>query len=191
MSQRVSALLASLVAAFACSAGEANAEGLISEVRFAVLDHDTGLVGSSKEDGVDLGAEVLSQPITQLHFIGSPRVVLGGLLNTEGETNQIYAGLVGQWDFASDVFRQGDGFFLEGMVGGTWHDGETDVTGTPEDANHKSHGSHLLFRTGFGAGYRFNERWSLSAGFHHISNANFEQPNQGANDIGLRLGVRL
>jgi len=191
MSQRINVLLASL-AAFACMAGQASAdEGLISELRFMALDHDTGLVGSSKEDGVDLGAEVLFQPVDALSFIGSPRPVVGVLLNTAGQTNQLYAGFIAQHDFAADVFRPGDGFFIEGAVSIALHDGENDVTGTPENADWKSHGSDLLFRTGFGAGYRFNERWSLSAGFHHISNANFAKPNQGANDIGLRLGMRF
>lgn len=191
MSQRINVLLASL-AALACTAGNASAnEGVISELRFMALDHDTGLVGSSKEDGIDIGAEILFQPVDALSFIGSPRPVVGVLLNTEGQTNQLYAGLIAQRDFASNTFRDGDSFFIEGMVGVALHDGENDVTGTPENAHWKSHGSDLLFRTGFGAGYRFNERWSLSAGFHHISNANFAKPNQGANDIGLRLGVRF
>ena len=190
MSQRINALLASL-AALACTTGQASAEGLITELRVMALDHDTAIVGSSKEDGVDVGAEVLFQAVEVLGFIGSPRPVVGVLLNTEGQTNQLYAGLIAQRDFGANTFRDGDSFFIEGMVGATLHDGENDVTGTPENANWKSHGSDLLFRTGFGAGYRFDETWSLSLGFHHISNANFAQPNQGANDIGLRLGMRF
>lgn len=190
MYQRMSTLLASL-ALFFFHASQAHAQGLISEVRFGALDHDTALVGSSKEDGVDLGIEALFQPSQALALIGSPRPVVGVLLNTEGQTNQIYAGLIAQRQFAHDVFRRGDGLFIEGMVGVALHDGETDVRGTPEDEHWKSHGSNVLFHTGFGAGYRFNERWSLSVEFHHISNANLAQPNQGANDIGLRLGLRL
>jgi lipid A 3-O-deacylase len=194
MSQRVSALFATatVVASFVCGAGAANAQDrLIDEVRVGVLDHDTDLVGTSKEEGVDFGLEALSPPISQLSFLGSPRVVAGLLVNSEGQTNQIYLGLLAQKNIAEGVFRPNDAFFLEGMVGGALHDGERDVTGTPEEDEWKSHGSDLVFRTGFGFGYRFNERWSLTATFAHISNADLAEPNEGANDVGLRLGVRL
>jgi len=192
MSQRVSVLLATatVAASLICGAGEARAQ-LIDEVRVGLLDHDTGLVGTSKEDGVDLGIELFSQPIEALDFIGSPRVVVGAIINSENQTNQLYAGLAAQRTFASDVFRPNDGFFVEGLVAVAYHDGKIDVRNTPEDAEWKSHGSEFVFRTGFGVGYRFNETWSLTATFAHISNANFAEPNQGANDVGLRLGMRF
>lgn len=191
MSQRVSVLFATAVAAtFMCGAGQAQAQ-VISEVRVGLLDHDTGLVGSSKEDGVDLAIEAFSQPIDALDFIGSPRVVVGAIINSEDQTNQLYAGLLAQRTFAQDVFRSGDGFYVEGLVGVAYHDGKIDVRNTPEDAEWKSHGSEFLFRTGFGVGYRFNETWSLTATFAHVSNANFAEPNQGANDVGLRVGMRF
>lgn len=192
MSQRASVLLATatVAATLICGAGEARAQ-LIDEVRVGFLDHDTGLVGSSKEDGVDLVVEAFSQPVEALDFIGSPRVVVGAILNSEDQTNQLYAGLQAQWTFADDVFRPNDGFFVEGLVAVAYHDGKIDVRNTAEDAEWKSHGSEFLFRTGFGVGYRFNETWSLTATFAHISNANLAEPNQGANDIGLRLGMRF
>ncbi len=192
MSQRVSTLLATatVAASLMCGAGEARAQ-LIDEVRVGLLDHDTGFIGSSKEDGVDLAIEAFSQPIEALDFIGSPRVVVGAIVNSENQTNQIYAGLTAQWMFADDVFHADDGFYVEGLVAVAYHDGKVDVRSTPEDAEWKSHGSEFLFRTGFGVGYRFNETWSLTATFAHISNANLAQPNQGANDVGLRLGMRF
>ena len=182
---------ATVVAAGVSGIGPAQAENFFEEVRVAAFDHDTGIVGSSKEDGADIGIEVLSRPISSLRLIGEPRLVFGVNVNTEGQTNQAYAGLNAQWGFASDSFRQGDSFFLEGSVGVTYHDGERDVRNTPEDAEWKSHGSSFLFRTGFGAGYRFNEHWSVSAALYHISNANTAEPNQGSNNIGLQLGYRF
>jgi lipid A 3-O-deacylase len=192
MSQRASVFLATatVAAALMCGADEAHAQ-LISEVRVGVLDHDTDFVGSSKEGGVDLAIEAFSQPIDALDFIGSPRVVAGLIVNSENQTNQLYAGLMAQRTFAHDVFRPDDSFYVEGLVAVAYHDGKIDVRNTPEDAEWKSHGSEFLFRTGFGVGYRFNERWSLTATFAHISNANLEQPNQGANDVGLRVGLRF
>jgi lipid A 3-O-deacylase len=190
MKLQASALFATAAAVMLCAAPEASAQA-ISEVRVGVLDHDTGLVGSSKEDGFDVGVEILSQPIDALAFIGAPRVVGGLQLNSEGYTNQLYAGLLAQRDFADGVFTQNDAFFIEGLVAIAYHDGKIDVRSTPEDAEWKSHGSEFLFRTGFGVGYRFNDTWSLTATFAHISNANFEEPNQGSNDVGLRLGMRF
>jgi lipid A 3-O-deacylase len=191
MNRNLSGLVVTTLAALFSTAGAAKADGPFDVVRLGVLEHDTDVVGSNKEDGTDIGLEILSAPVSQLRIIGAPRVVVGGLVNTEGQTNQIYAGLLAQWSFSKDVFRTGDAFFLEGMVGGAWHDGETDVTGTPEEQNWKSHGSELVFRTGFGVGYHINERWSLALDFAHISNADTAQPNEGANDVGLRLGYKL
>lgn len=177
-------------------AGQAQAQTapefrLIDEVRFAVLQHDTGVIGENREDGVDLGVEVLSTPIEALRLIGSPKVVAGALVNTDGYTNQIYLGLQAERTLASQVFSPNDAIYLEGMVGAAWHDGKLDVSGTPLEDEWKSHGSRVVFRTGFGVGYRFNEKWSLTATFHHISNADTSLPNEGSNDIGLRLGMKL
>lgn len=192
MSQRVSVLVATATAAASLfyGAGEARAQA-ISEVRVGLLDHDTGLVGTSKENGVDLAIEAFSQPIEALDFVGAPRVVGGVIINSENQTNQLYLGLQAQRTFAQDVFRSGDGFYIEGLVGIAYHDGKIDVRNTPENDEWKSHGSAFLFRTGFGVGYRFNETWSLTATFAHISNANLAEPNQGANDVGLRVGMRF
>ena len=161
---------------------------IVDEVRLGVYQHDTPLVGTHRESGADFGFEALSSPIWNQ---SAPRFVLGGLVNTNGQTDQIYAGFAGAWDFVHRIFSQDDAFFLEGMVGGAWHDGKLDVRGTPLAQHWKSHGSRFLFHTGFDIGYRFNPKWSLALTFFHISNANLAQPNQGMNDIGLRVGMRL
>jgi len=194
MSQRVSALLATVtvIASLAGGAGLAHAQnGPISEVRVGVLEHDTDLIGTNKEGGVDLAFEVLSQPVQALDFIGAPRVVGGLILNSDDYTNQAYVGLLAQRDIATSVFSADDAFYIEGLVAVGYHDGKLDVTGTPEEDEWKSHGSNWVFRTGFGVGYRFNETISLTATFAHISNAELAQPNEGSNDVGLRLGWRL
>jgi lipid A 3-O-deacylase len=195
MSKQLTALLAgATIVAAASIAGEARANEFrfVDEVRIGVLEHDTGLGGGdTKEGGFDVGLELVTSPIDQLSLIGSPRAVFGLQVNSDGYTNMAYAGFLAQKDFAEGVFSADDAFFIEGTVGVAYHDGAIDVRLRPEDAEWKSHGSYWLFRTGFGAGYRFNERVSLTATFAHISNANLAQPNQGANDVGLRLGVRF
>lgn len=191
MSQRRTGLAVTALAVLACGAAPAAAEDFIDEIRLGVLDHDTGLVGTSKEDGIDVGLELLSHPLSSLAAVGSPRFVIGGLVNSEGQTNQAYAGLLARWEFAEGVLRADDALFLEGTVAVAWHDGKRDVTGTPEEAEWKSHGSAWGFRTGFGVGYRIDERWSVALSFHHFSNADLAQPNEGTNDVGLRIGMRL
>jgi lipid A 3-O-deacylase len=180
-----------ITALLALLAGRAAAaEPLVSEVRFGVYEHDTGLIAQHVEKGADFALELLSQPLDTLALIGSPRLVVGGALNSAGRTDQIYVGLTKQWEFVHAVFHPADAFFLEGTFGGDWNDGKKDVSGTPEAASWKSHGSHLLFRTGADFGYRIGD-WSLALSFNHISNAGLARKNDGINDLGLRLGMRL
>ncbi|MCE9521901.1 MAG: acyloxyacyl hydrolase [Alphaproteobacteria bacterium] len=165
-------------------------QGLLSEVRFGVYQHDTDLVGTNKESGIDLSLEALSQPLFTLSF-ASPRVVLGGVLNTEGQTNQIFLGLADQWDFAHAVISPGDALFLEGSIAADWHDGKLDVSGTPLESEWKSHGSRFLIRTGVDLGYRIDSTWSVAFSFNHISNGDLATKNEGMNDIGLHVGMRF
>ena len=174
------------------SAGNADAEQkIVSEVRFGVYQHDTGIIGRHKEAGVDFAFEGLSRPLTALSLIGSPRIVVGGVVNSAGKTDQLYAGLTAERNFVRSVFTRGDAFFIEGTVGGDWNDGKIDVTGTPLEEHWKSHGSHFLFRIGWGVGYRINSTWSVALSFNHISNAGLADRNEGMNDLGLRVGMRL
>jgi lipid A 3-O-deacylase len=172
-------------------AGPAHAEGLIDEVRVGLFDHDTSAVGNSKEPGADVVLEAVSHPIPWLKLIGHPRVVVGTALNTAGSTNQIYAGLDAQLNVFKGIASDHDAIFIGGTVGATLHDGKIDVRGTPEEAEWKSHGSSVLWRTGFDVGYRFNETWSVALSFNHISNADYTNPNEGSNDLGIIVGKKL
>ncbi len=173
---------------FLFPAGAVAQTKIVDEVRFAVYQHDTPLIGFHRESGADFGLEALSPPLWA-HY--APRFVLGGIVNTNGQTDQLYVGFASAYDFVHQIFTADDAFFIEGMVGGAVHDGKLDVRGTPLAQHWKSHGSRFVFHTGFDIGYRFNPTWSLALTFFHISNANLAQPNEGSNDIGLRLGMRL
>ncbi len=180
------------VANLPCAAGIANAdEGLIDEIRFGLYQHDTGLIGTQKEHGVDSELEFLSHALTSLSLIGSPRIVVGGVVNSAGQTDQAYIGLDAQWHFVHGVITPDDSFFLEGNVGGSWNDGKTDVIGTPLEQHWKSHGSHYLIRSGIDLGYSLNSNWSIAISFNHISNAGLASRNEGMNDLGLRVGRKL
>lgn len=188
---RLKLYLLAVAGSLCCAAPAAAAMGPFDEVRLGVYQHDTGLVGTQKEHGIDTQLEILTRPLIPLSLIGSPRIAIGGVVNSAGYTDQIFAGFDGQWSFVRNVFGQGDAFYVEGFLGGCWHDGKTNVIGTPEEKDWKSHGGHFLFRTGFDVGYRFSQRWALGVSFYHISNANIVKPNEGMNDIGLRLGMKL
>lgn len=164
---------------------------LLDELRFGVFQHDTNLIGHQKETGVDFALELLSGPLVRSRLLGSPRLVIGGAVNSAGQTNQAYIGLVGRYDLYHDLFVPRDTFFVEGTVGGDWNDGKLNVLNTPLAEDWKSHGSHVLFRIGVGAGYRLNRTWSVAISFNHISNAGLAYPNEGMNDLGLLVGIRV
>jgi lipid A 3-O-deacylase len=166
-------------------------EKFLDEIRVGLYEHDTNIIGHKKETGADFVLELLSRPIISLQFIGTPRLVVGGVINSAGQTNQAYIGLIRTWDLTHEVINSGDAIFLEGMVGGDWNDGKIDVTGTPQEQYWKSHGSHLLFRTGLNLGYRINPTWSVALSFNHISNAGLAKRNEGMNDLGLSVNMEL
>ena len=140
--------------------------------------------------GVDFGFETLSRPLFTLR-LASPRIVTGVVLNTNGQTNQLYLGLADQWEFARSVFASDDALFIEGTVAADWHDGKIDVRGTPLESEWKSHGSRVVIRTGVDLGYRIDTTWSVAVSFNHISNADWASVNEGMNDLGLRVGMRF
>jgi lipid A 3-O-deacylase len=164
---------------------------LVDELRFGVYQHDASVFGHQKETGADIGAELLFASPQFLKPVYAPRPVVGFLANTAGETNQVYMGLTWTWDFVRDVLRPGDGFYVEGTLGGGWNDGKTNVRDPAEQDKHKSLGSHFLFREDVDLGYRVSPAWSVAISYNHISNADLASRNEGLNDIGLRVGYRF
>lgn len=164
---------------------------LLDEIRLGVFQHDTGIIGSRKERGTDFALEVLTGPLIKFRLLGSPGLVLGGAVNSAGQTDQAYLGIVGQWTLARSLFSRRDAFYFEATIGGAWNDGKIDVIGTPLEANWKSHGSHYLIRSGAALGYRFNTRWSMALSINHISNAGLAHRNEGMNDVGIVLGMKI
>jgi lipid A 3-O-deacylase len=165
-------------------------DGIFDEVRLGVYEHDASLLGHQKETGADIGAEVLLASPPPLAVIGGPRPTFGALVNTAGETDQIYGGMTWTWNFVHDVLREGDGFYVEGVLGGGWNDGK--ISATPAEAQvRKSLGSNVLFREDVDLGYRITPHWAVAVSYNHISNADLATRNEGLNDIGVRVGLKF
>ena len=161
------------------SAGDGFLTG-VSEFRGGILAHDRGPFNSNEEDGIDINFEILFHSPGLLNAIGSPRPHLGLSINTNGDTDQFYAGLTWEWEFLRRLFA---GFSLGGAI----HDGETETNRT----DMKELGCRLLFRGSFELGYRINQRHGISVFLDHISNANICENDEGLGTIGFRYGYRL
>jgi hypothetical protein len=48
-----------------------------------------------------------------------------------------------------------------------------------------------LFREAGEIGYRFDQVWTISAYFDHISNGGLSRYNQSINNMGARIGMRF
>jgi lipid A 3-O-deacylase len=175
------AVLASASSAFADG-------GPFDEIRVGAYEHDASVLGHQKEQGEDFGVELLFRPFD---FFGSPRLVVGGLVNDKSETDQAYLGLTWTWDFVHGLLNDADGLYVEGTLGGGWNDGLLNVTDPVESQRRKSLGSNVLFREDIDLGYRITPVWSVAISYNHISNADLATRNEGLNDIGLRLGMKF
>jgi lipid A 3-O-deacylase len=161
------------------------------EIRLGMYKHDVSILGHQKEKGEDVGVEILFTSPAVLEKIASPRPIIGGLVNTAGQTDQLYTGLTWTWDFLQDVLTGGDGFYLEGTLGFGLHNGSLSVSEPADSQQDKSLGSRVLFREDVDIGYRFTPRWSLAISYNHISNANLANRNEGLNDFGVRVGFKF
>lgn len=160
---------------------------VVDEVLFGAFQHDTPFLASQREHGADVNFEVRFTSPDFLSFLWSPRLFIGGLVNSEGATDQAYFGFGWDMTLSRAVFKPDDSLFFRLDLGGSVND-EKHVDG---DIDHKAIGSHLLFRESVDLGYHFDPTWSGMISFNHISNAGLARHNQGLNDLGLRFGFKL
>lgn len=151
----------------------------LHEIRVGVLDHDTDNLwsGSSREDGIDLNAELVFTPSLAL-WHGTLRPNLGVSVNDSGNTGKIYGG--GVWQY---LWR--NGVLLDLGLGLALHDGETDNLQAPD---RKQLGSTLLFHISAEIGYCLTDRSRLLLMFDHMSNGYLADPNEGLDTLGIRYG---
>jgi len=155
--------------------------GIVYEVRAGVLDHDTdGLwSGFNRESGVDANLEFIFTPHLEA-LGGTVRPALGGSFNSAGDTSKGY--LAARWEIEPT-----DNLFFSLGIGGAVHSGELDLV----DNDQKALGSRALFYFPIELGYRFDNQYSISAFFDHVSNAWLADPNEGMDTLGVRLGYRF
>ncbi|HUI35041.1 MAG TPA: acyloxyacyl hydrolase [Stellaceae bacterium] len=168
------------------------------ELKFGIWAHDPTFAGG-RESGADINPEVIfASPVTNdmvasvpgsnwLWWALQPRPTIGASINTDGNTDQFYAGATWSWMLFQNVINPGDGinfsfFFGPGGNDGQIHNG---------NATRKALGSHILFREAFELGYQINPTWEISAYFDHISNGGLAKENQSINDLGARIGFRF
>jgi lipid A 3-O-deacylase len=177
-------LLAAAVLTATGAAAEEPRDGIVSEVKVGLFQHDIAFLPASDEDGQAVNAEILFRSPGFLDAIRSPRPHLGTTIALDGQTDQVYAGLT--W-----TFRPFDGGFaplsLSAFGGGAVHDGRID-TSNSED---KSLGSPVLFRFGAEIGWDLTEHLNASIYYSHISNAFLAHPNEGLEHGGVRVGWRF
>ena len=154
----------------------------LSEVRFGVVGHDTGVFGRNKEDGVDITLGVRFQPLTGdiWEFLQSPRPFIGANINTSGETSALDFGL--NWDW--DPWRQ---TFFSFAFGGAAHTGKTETL----RLDRKELGSRVLFYLAVELGYRITPNHSVSFRLDHMSNAGLVDNNEGLDTVGLIYGYHF
>lgn len=181
------ALAAAAGIAFLALSGGAEA-GPVDEVRGGVYLQGCCGFGSDKEDGAAFNGEALFNSPRVLTILGSPRPLIGATIATDDDaTSQIYSGL--EWTI--NISR----WFVAAGAGLALHNGETDTYDPVADAARVSdtvfYGCRVLFRVAGDVGYRVTDRISASFHWNHISNAELCRNNEGLDQMGLRIGVRL
>jgi len=159
----------------------ANADELVHEMKIGVLHHDQDSLWSntSRESGIDGNIELIFNADMPL-WNGAVRPAFGASLNSSGDTSKLYG--AARWEIAIGE----NGLFALG-VGAAIHNGETALVSN----NKKALGSKVLFYFPIEAGYRINERDTVSLFFDHVSNAWLADPNEGMDTLGIRYGIRF
>jgi lipid A 3-O-deacylase len=183
-------LRSALVAAILAIVGPTTAAAqtrIVDEFKFGIITHDIGLFDRQVESGADVNFEMLFTPPEFLGVIGSPRPHLGGSLNTAGNTNSGYFGLTWGITLIQNLFRSGDGVFVNGSLGGALQDGFTNSA----PPGRKKLGSTALFRESLELGYQLTPTVSVSGFVDHMSNADLAPHNAGMTNAGARLGFKF
>jgi len=178
-------LLLSSSASMAADMSQAAAEPRIfDELRFGASGSIA--TGHNHENGVFPEVQLLFNPFGYnpdgdwKDQLTHPRIHLGTSIGTGGSADQLYSGLTWTMTYSS-------GIFTEAGFGGVVHNGNL----TAENDGPKL-GCHLLFHEYVGAGYKFDNKWSLMAQVAHSSHADLcDGPNGGMTRAGLLVGYKF
>ncbi|RHW17367.1 acyloxyacyl hydrolase [Sphingomonas gilva] len=143
---------------------------------------DTPLTFDTGEGGVDLQAGYRFAPERALAVIGSPAPYVFALVNSDGDTSLIAAGL--SW-------KRGERLYARPGIGVAVHDGPSLRVRAGDDLR-TDLGSRLLFEPELALGWQATPRLGIEASWVHVSHAQlFSGQNPGLDVIGARLVVKL
>lgn len=183
------------------AAGVAKAENWrdpwgVDQLRLGVYAHDVDVLNEDAggvEDGVNVAAEVVLDPIPGADWALKPRPYGQFSWNSAGGTN------FGGFGLAWTTPRE-NRVFGEFGVGYVIHDGVTDL---PQPASNPTRlrlaqtrvifGSRDLFRTTFAVGVKLTARLDAALVFEHLSHGQIlaTGKNEGLDNLGLRLSYDL
>ena len=181
----LSLLIAIVAAPSALRAGmEKASRPTLSSVRIPLRIFGAGPWGEEgRSNSANLTGEILfAKPFTASDLFTSyfiPRPHVGGSLNFDGQTSFAYAGLTWSVDLTPSLF-------VEGSLGGAFHDGETTTRGLPRRV--ESLGCTPLFRESGAVGVRLSANWSVMATLERLTNAGACSENRGLTNVGARVG---
>lgn len=175
--------LAVVAVALVCGAATPSlAEELLHSLYFGALAHDVPDLWSGfqiEQDAVDINLEAKFALAWALPF-GVIRPVVGGSINTRGDTSHAYADA--RWEVEGP-----SGVFFGLGLGVAIHDGELG----PGNIDKKWLGSRALFHIPAEFGIHLGQHSDVSIFFEHVSNANTQTYNEGMDRIGVRYGYRF
>lgn len=166
------------VALIACASPAAAQEAWVGVAAHGV---DTPFTFETGEGGADLRAGYRLPPQRALSVIGSPAPYVMAIVNTDGDTSLVAAGL--NW-------KLGDRFYVRPGIGIAVHDGPS--LRVRADGLRTDLGSRVLFEPELAVGWQASPRIGVEASWVHVSHAQlFGGQNPGLDIIGARLVVTL
>ncbi len=170
--------LAALMALGVASGG-ASAEDMLYALKIGALAHDVPDLWSGfqvEKNAVDINIEAQFNAAWALPW-GAIRPVIGGSINTRGQTSDGYIDARWQGDCPS-------GLFFGIGLGAAIHDGE--IGGGGSDPDRKWLGSRVLFHIPMEVGYHLDEHNDISVYFEHMSNDDTQKDKEGMDSCGGR-----
>lgn len=134
-----------------------------------------------ENDAADINIEAQFAAALALPW-GAIRPVIGGTINTRGDTSHGYIDARWQADGPS-------GLFFGLGLGAAVHDGE--IGGSGADPDRKWLGSRVLFHIPVEIGLHLDAHNDVSVYFEHTSNAYTQTYNEGMDRLGVRYGYRF
>lgn len=155
--------------------------GLVAGISGGVLAHGIPVWSRAgfEERGAAVNGEIAFAPFFDILW-GRIHPEVGATVATAGGTSYAYA------DLKYEIMAPGNLFFGAGL-GAAVHDGYL----TAASRTHNALGSRVLFHVPLEAGVELAEHYRVSFYFEHVSNGYLANPNEGVDNLGLRLGYRF